>query len=426
MAAGIAMNALMHSFLKRMMKEGNLEVIDAAGTSRRYGDLSGTPVRIRFTTRAAELQVILHPNLKLAETFMDGTLVLEEGSIYDLLEVLQVNAARVKAPSWFRVADAYRYLVRRFRQINTPMRARRNIAHHYDLDGRLYKLFLDDDLQYSCAYFEDGVTSLDEAQLAKKRHIAAKLDMKPGLRVLDIGSGWGGLGLYLAERFDADVTGVTLSEEQHAVSNRRAEERGLAGRARFLLKDYRAIKGPFDRIVSVGMFEHVGVNHYRQFFNTCRNLLAPDGSMLLHSIGRFGPPEDTAAFIRKYIFPGGYIPAISEVMPFVQRSGLKITDIEILRLHYAKTLRLWRERFLAHKEEVLALYDQRFLRMWEFYLAAAEMAFRLGSLMNFQMQFVKDQEILPLTRDYMGAAEAKLSEADRTATDRRPMRLAGE
>ena len=420
------MNRLLHTFLKRVMAEGSLEVVDSGGETHRFGNGSGQTIRVRFASPAAERGVVLHPDLKLGEDYMKGGVVMEAGSIYDLLNLAQTNIQRLKPPWWFGFSATYRTLLRRLHQINTPGRSRENVHHHYDLDGRLYKLFLDDDLQYSCAYFEDGVTSLDEAQLAKKRHIAAKLDLKPGQRVLDIGSGWGGLGLYLAEHFDVDVTGVTLSDEQHAVSNRRAEERGLAKRARFILQDYRSIKGPFDRIVSVGMFEHVGVNHYRTFFNTCSDLLSADGSMLLHSIGRFGPPDDTSAFIRKYIFPGGYIPAISEVMPSVQRSGLKVSDVEILRLHYAKTLRLWRERFLAHKEEVAALYDEQFVRMWEFYLAGSEMAFRLGDLMNFQLQLTKDQEVLPLTRNYMLTTEASLRDADRIATDRRPMRLAGE
>jgi cyclopropane-fatty-acyl-phospholipid synthase len=316
--------------------------------------------------------------------------------------------------------------MRRVHQFNPPGRARDNVQHHYDLDGRLYSLFLDDDLQYSCAYFEDGVTSLAEAQLAKKRHLAAKLALKPGQKVLDIGSGWGGLGLYLAEHEDVDVTGITLSDEQLAVSNRRAEERGLSSRVRFIHKDYRHLEGQFDRIVSVGMFEHVGVNHYRAFFDKCRDLLTNDGVMVLHSISRFGRPADTSAFIRKYIFPGGYIPAISEVVPHIERSGLLTTDVEILRLHYAKTLRLWRERFLAHREAVAALYDERFVRMWEFYLASSEMAFRAGGLMNFQIQLARKLEALPLTRDYIANAEDSLRSADTVATDRRPARLAAE
>jgi cyclopropane-fatty-acyl-phospholipid synthase len=317
-------------------------------------------------------------------------------------------------------------MTRRIRQFNPPGRARRNVHAHYDLDGRLYSLFLDSDLQYSCAYFEDGVTSLDDAQLAKKRHLASKLALEPGQRVLDIGSGWGGLGLYLAEHADVEVTGVTLSDEQFALSNRRAEERGLAGRVRFLLQDYRAVEGPFDRIVSVGMFEHVGVSHYRAFFKACHDLLSDDGVMVLHSIGRFGPPGDTSAWIQRYIFPGGYIPALSEVVPHIERSGLKLADIEILRLHYAETLKAWRERFLANREEVAAFYDERFCRVWEFYLAASEASFRIGALINFQIQIAKNLTALPLTRGYMSEAEEALRRAERDAAAPAPLKLAGE
>ena len=420
------MNRLLNKFLERTIREGTLEIVNADGSVRRYGDGKGEPVRIRFTSDAAERAVILDPDLKLGEEYMDGGYVIEAGSLYDILHVALSNMENFQPPWWSGFLASGRHVFRRLHQLNTPGRARRNIHSHYDLDGRLYALFLDDDLQYSCAYFEDGVTTLAEAQLAKKRHIAAKLDLRPGQKVLDIGCGWGGLGLYLAEHFGVDVTGVTLSDEQYAVANRRAEERGLADRARFLLKDYRHLDGPFDRIVSVGMFEHVGVNHYRTFFNTAHDLLAPDGTMLLHSIGRFGPPGETSAFIRRYIFPGGYIPALSEVMPHVERSGLKVTDIEILRLHYARTLKLWRERFLAHKEEVLALYDERFVRMWEFYLAASECAFRVGAMMNFQLQLTRNQEVLPLTRGYMATAEEALRRKEGAAADRRPMRLAGE
>jgi cyclopropane-fatty-acyl-phospholipid synthase len=421
-----AMNTLLRRFLGRAFTKGSLEIVDAGGTVHRYGDGSGVLMRVRFKTESAERAVILNPDLKFGEEYMNGNLVIEAGSIADLLAAAMGSVPAVTEPWWFKAAHRGRYLMRRFRQFNSPVRARDNVQHHYDLDGRLYALFLDDDLQYSCAYFEDGVTELGEAQLAKKRHIAAKLDLKPGQRVLDIGSGWGGLGMYLAEHCGVDVTGVTLSDEQFTVSNRRAEERGLSDRVRFLLKNYRHLQGTFDRIVSVGMFEHVGVNHYRAFFNACRELLTPDGAMLLHSITRFGPPADTSAFITRYIFPGGYIPAISEVMPHIEKSRLKITDVEILRLHYAETLKLWRERFLAHREEVLALYDERFVRMWEFYLASSEMAFRTGVLMNFQIQMTREQMALPLTRGYMHDAEEALRRKESTAADRRPMRLAGE
>ena len=421
------MNPLLHIFLRKTIRTGALTVTDSGGGVRKFGDGTGKPVAIRFTSSRAERNVILMPGIKFGEEFMDGGFVFDEGSVYDFLELVFLNTTGAAYPTrLMSIGAAVRYATRRLRQMNTPIRARRNVASHYDLNGRLYSLFLDNDLQYSCAYYDDGIVALDDAQLAKKRHLAAKLALKPGQKVLDIGSGWGGLGLYLAERCGVDVTGVTLSEEQHQVSNRRAAERGLAGRARFLLKDYRALEGPFDRIVSVGMFEHVGVGRFPEFFDKVRSLLTPDGVMVLHSIGRFDGPGDTNAWIQKYIFPGGYIPALSEVVPVIERAGLKITDIEILRLHYAKTLRAWRERFLAHRDEVKALYDERFCRMWEFYLAGSETAFRYQDMMNFQIQFTRHQEALPLTRNYMFEAEEALRTADAAWTDRTPLKLAGE
>jgi cyclopropane-fatty-acyl-phospholipid synthase len=420
------MNTIFKRFLNRSIRTGRLEIVDPEGERHIFGDGGGSPIRLRITSSRVELGLVLNPELKLGEAFTDGELIVEEGSIYGLLELLFNNIATTH-PTWTATAFAVcRYLTRRLRQINTPLRARHNIARHYDLDGRLYSLFLDDDMQYSCAYFEDGVDSLDEAQLAKKRHLASKLLLEPGLRVLDIGSGWGGLGLYIAEHFDVDVTGITLSEEQFRASNGRAEERGLASSVRFRLEDYRKVQGPFDRIVSVGMFEHVGVSHYRKFFETCRDLLSADGVMLLHSIGRFDRPADTNAWIQKYIFPGGYIPAMSEVVPAIERVRLKLTDVEILRLHYAKTLRAWRERFLANREQIVALKDERFCRMWEFYLAVSEAAFRYQDLMNFQFQVARHQEAVPLTRDYIGQAEAALRGAGRHGKTRAPLRIAGE
>mgnify|MGYP001412513888 CR=1 FL=1 len=421
------MNPLLHIFLRKTIRTGALTVTDSGGSVRKFGDGTGKPVAIRFTSSRAERNVILMPGIKFGEEFMDGGFVFDEGSVYDFLELVFLNTTGAAYPTrLMSIGPAVRYATRPLRQMNTPIRARRTVASHYDLNGRLYSLFLDNDLQYSCAYYDDGIVALDDAQLAKKRHLAAKLALKPGQKVLDIGSGWGGLGLYLAERCGVDVTGVTLSEEQHQVSNRRAAERGLAGRARFLLKDYRALEGPFDRIVSVGMFEHVGVGRFPEFFDKVRSLLTPDGVMVLHSIGRFDGPGDTNAWIQKYIFPGGYIPALSEVVPVIERAGLKITDIEILRLHYAKTLRAWRERFLAHRDEVKALYDERFCRMWEFYLAGSETAFRYQDMMNFQIQFTRHQEALPLTRNYMFEAEEALRTADAAWTDRTPLKLAGE
>jgi cyclopropane-fatty-acyl-phospholipid synthase len=420
------MNTLLHTFLKRTIKKGSIEIVDSAGKTHTYGDGTLTPVRIRFNRASAERNVILYPGLKLGEEFMDGGFDFEAGSIYDFMETIFINTGGGDPTTLMKLGAKLRFLTRRLRQINTTRKSKRNVAHHYDLDGRLYSLFLDSDQQYSCAYFEDGEPDLEVAQLAKKRHLAAKLALQPGMKVLDIGCGWGGLGLYLADRCGVDVTGVTLSEEQHAVANRRAKDRGLSDRARFLLQDYRNVKGPFDAIVSVGMFEHVGVNNYRTFFNVCRDLLAPDGVALVHSIGRFDGPGDTNVWIQKYIFPGGYIPAVSEVVPAIEKAGLKITDMEILRMHYALTLRQWRERFLAQRDKVKAFYDERFCRMWEYYLAGSEISFRYWDLMNFQIQFARHQHALPITRDYMFEAEKALRIKDRRIEERESLKIAGE
>jgi len=420
------MNTLLHAFLKRTIRKGSIEVVDSSGKSHSYGDGTLTPVRIQFNRPSAERNVILFPGLKLGEEFMNGGLDFEVGSIYDFMETIFINTEGRDPTTLMKIGSNLRFATRRLRQFNTARRSKRNVAHHYDLDGGLYDLFLDGDKQYSCAYFEDDQPDLDAAQLAKKRHLAAKLALQPGMKVLDIGSGWGGLGLYLADRCGVDVTGVTLSEEQHAVSNRRALERGLADRARFLLQDYRKVKGPFDAIVSVGMFEHVGVNHYRRFFDVCRNLLTPDGVAVIHSIGRFDGPGDTNVWIQKYIFPGGYIPAVSEVVPAIEKAGLKITDMEILRMHYARTLREWRNRFLAARDKVKAIYDERFCRMWEYYLVGSEISFRYWDLMNFQIQLTRHQHALPITRDYMFEAERALRIKDRRIEERESLKVAGE
>jgi cyclopropane-fatty-acyl-phospholipid synthase len=378
-------------------------------------------VEARFLTTAAEIRILLNPELALGETFMDGSFVIERGSIADALAILLGQPDVL--PGWAKPQWWARYLVRHLRQLNLRGRSRHNVAHHYDLDDHLYALFLDADRQYSCAYFETPDASLADAQLSKKRHLAAKLLVGRGQRALDIGSGWGGLGLYLAEIAGADVTGITLSTEQWQTSNARAMERGLSRSARFLLQDYRDVDGPFDRIVSVGMFEHVGVDFYETFFRRCAELMTDDGVMLLHSIGRSEGPDATNPWIVKYIFPGGYIPALSEVLPAIERSGLLVCDIEILRLHYAETLRAWRERFLARRKEAVQLYDERFARMWEFYLACSEMAFRKQNLMNFQIQLTRRQGVVPMTRDYIVRAEARL----RAIENRRkpPLRIAG-
>src|SRR6266700_3627842 len=416
------MNRLVRLALRKYVRAGHLQITTARGSTYTLGDGTGKPVALRFTTRAAEFGVILDTELKLGESYMSGTLILERGSIADALAVLQGRTA--EAPFWARPQRVLRYLRRRLAQFNRRRRARRNVAHHYDLDGRLYSLFLDADRQYSCAYFGTPGESLDDAQLAKRRHLAAKLLIRSGQRVLDIGCGWGGLALYLAETCGSRVTGITLSQEQLAVARGRAAEKGPTGTAEFRLQDYREVPDAFDRIVSVGMFEHVGVGFYDEFFRKCSAALDEEGVMLLHSIGRSEGPGVTNPWIAKYIFPGGYIPALSEVLPAIERAGLLVTDIEILRLHYAETLKAWRERFLIHCDEVGRIYDQRFVRMWEFYLAASEMAFREQALMVFQIQLTKRQGIVPMTRDYIGREEARLRALER---GRRPaLRLAGE
>ena len=409
---------------QRVVSKGDLTVVDASGVSHQYGDGSGKPLVVRLGDRKLELDLIRHPQLALGEAYMDGRFIVEKGTIYDFLELVLKEKGSTALPLWAQVFEGLRFVVRRFQQFNPAFRARRNVAHHYDIDGAIYDLFLDSDRQYSCAYFEHPDASLEEAQRAKKRHLASKLALGPGQRVLDIGSGWGGLGLYLAKIADVEVKGITLSREQLEVSRRRAMREGLAKAVRFELEDYRDVEGPFDRIVSVGMFEHVGVNHYGTFFRQVRDLLTDDGVALIHSIGRFTPPCATNAFIAKYIFPGGYVPALSEVLPAIQRSGLFVTDVEILRLHYAETLRHWRERFRAAWHEAVEARDERFCRMWEFYLSCAEVGFRHDGLMVFQLQLTKRIDTLPITRDYMWREEERLRDAE--AGRLGPQRLAGE
>jgi cyclopropane-fatty-acyl-phospholipid synthase len=417
--------------LKRFIRRGNLSVTTASGFVFHFGDGSGPPVAVRFTTKAAQRAVMLDPEVKIGETYMDGTLEIEEGSIAGLLGLLLGQTPDGMPPVWARPQWMLRYLNRRLQQLNLPSKSQRNVAHHYDLDGRLYSLFLDADRQYSCAYFENPDQSLDDAQLAKKRHLAAKLllgdestrnGMEP--RVLDIGCGWGGLALYLAEFCRVRATGITLSKEQLAIAKQRAGERSLAGTLDFRLQDYRTMNERFDRIVSVGMFEHVGIGYYNAFFRKCSELLANDGVMLLHTIGRSEGPNVTNPWIAKYIFPGGYIPALSEVMPAIESAGLLVTDIEILRLHYAETAKAWRDRFMAHRDEVERLYDRRFVRMWEFYLAASEMAFREQAMMVVQIQLAKRQDVVPMTRDYIVREETRLRAIE--GRQSQPLRLAGE
>ena len=380
-------------------------------------------VFVRFLTTDAEQRVLLNPELALGEIYMEGSFVVENGSIADALAILMDQPEVL--PRWAKLQWWLRYLVRHAQQFNPRGRAKNNVAHHYDLDGRLYSLFLDADKQYSCAYFEKPDTTLDDAQLAKKRHVTAKLLVAPGRprarHRFGLGRSWPLSGRndrrqrYRRHAVDRTIAGLK--------GPRRREESGAA-RRRFLLEDYRDIPGPFDRIVSVGMFEHVGVDFYDTYFRRCAELLTDDGVMLLHSIGRSDGPDVTNPWIAKYIFPGGYIPALSEVMPSIERAGLLVCDIEILRLHYAETLKAWRERFMARWEEAVQLYDERFARMWEFYLACSEMAFRKQNLMNFQIQLTKRQGVVPMTRDYLAQEEARLRRAELGKQPR--LQMAGE
>ena len=392
-------------FLSDFVREGRLTVIWPDGRTNVYGN-GGKEAALRFHGALTPWQIWLRPELVLGEAYMDGRITVERGTIADVLEILLSNYNQYRHGRLYHLRRVMRILFRRFSQLNRISRARRNVAHHYDLSGKLYDLFLDADRQYSCAYFSDLKMTLEEAQSAKKRHIAAKLRVdRPDLKVLDIGCGWGGMALDLARLDEADVLGVTLSTEQLAMANDRAIMAGLSQRCRFALQDYRQVDGTFDRIVSVGMFEHVGAQYYDTFFTRVRELLAPDGVALLHFIGRADGPSATNPWIQRYIFPGGYTPALSEVMRSIERCGLFATDIEILRLHYAETLKEWRNRFCRNWDKAAALYDERFCRMWEFYLASSEMTFRYGNQVVFQIQLAKRVDTVPMTRDFMFDAE---------------------
>jgi cyclopropane-fatty-acyl-phospholipid synthase len=408
---------LLHRMLSRFMRKGRFVVIDADGSRHEYGSPAtpGEPaVAIRFTDAKAASFVARHPRLGAAEAFMDGRLVMEEGDINAMIDLIRANGNWEKGGQSIAPPNPLRRAVgntrRRFDRLNWAAKSKRNVAHHYDLGDRLYDLFLDADRQYSCAYFTDPANSLEQAQADKKAHIAAKLHLKPGQRVLDIGCGWGGMALYLNRVADVDVLGITLSEEQLKTARRRAEEAGVADRVKFELIDYRDVTGMFDRIVSVGMFEHVGPPHYRAFFAKCRSLLAEDGVMLLHTIGRMGGPGVTDAFTARYIFPGGYNPALSEIVTASERVKLIASDIETLRVHYAHTIQHWYDRTVAAKDKIVAMYDERFYRMWTFYLAGAMAAFRHGGMCNYQIQYIRRRDALPITRDYIAEAEAKLRE----------------
>ena len=405
------MASSLRRLLAKIIKKGTVTVSGPAGTEV-FGGGGGRTLAIRFTDAEAEEEIASDPQLKLAEVYMDGRLIFEEGDIYDLLALVKENTLSEALTPGMIWRGLMRIAAARIRHGIPVNHNRRNVAHHYDLSAKLFDLFLDEDWQYSCAYFNPPGIGLYEAQLAKKRHIAAKLLVEPGQRVLEIGSGWGGMAMYLAEAAGVDVTGITLSQEQLRVSRDRAARRGISDRVRFELEDYYYLSPAtkYDRLVSVGMFEHVGRLNHGRFFRKVNEVLDDDGVMVLHAIGQPYPARYNNPFIERYIFPGGYIPSLAEVMPVVEKAGLLVADIEILPMHYAHTLRHWRERFLARRQEAAALYDERFVRMWEFYLAGSEMAFTHENFFIFQMQITKKRMAVPDNRDYIAEREARLKE----------------
>jgi cyclopropane-fatty-acyl-phospholipid synthase len=401
---------LFDRLFRLLVRKGILTVIDADGRSHTYGapvpDIA--PVTIRFTDQAAPRRIAHNPAMGAGEAYMDGRLILERGDIRDFADLIGRNlqwddddSARIRMWRPHRLLAA-------LDTWNWERRSKRNVAHHYDLSAALYDLFLDADRQYSCAYFDGPMVPLDQAQADKKAHIAAKLLLRPGQRVLDIGCGWGGMALYLNRVADVDVLGITLSEEQLKIARERAAAAGVSDRVTFELLDYRQVAGSFDRIVSVGMFEHVGPPHYRAFFEKCRSLLTEDGVMLLHTIGRADGPGATDAWLAKYIFPGGYVPALSQIMPAIENARLWLTDLESLRLHYAYTTSAWYDRVTAARAQIVALYDERFFRMWQYYLAGAISAFRHDGHLVFQLQLTRRRDAVPIVRTYLDRAEARL------------------
>ncbi len=403
---------LLNTMLTKIIRTGTLEVVDAEGTVHRY---AGTPepfVRVKLHDPSLYNSLVWNPDLKAGEAYMDGTLTIEQGTLRDFLTLFAINrGVSRKLP----IQRPLRRMAKRLKSLwqrNTLVQSQRNVAHHYDLSNELYGLFLDSGMNYSCAYFRSPMDTLEEAQQNKLRHIASKLDLKPGQRVLDIGCGWGGMAIYLAQNFDVHVTGVTLSKEQLALAQQRAEQLGLADKISFQFKDYRDVAGTFDRIVSIGMFEHVGISYFQQYFGKIQSLLAPDGVALVHAIGRKGGPGTTGKWLRKYIFPGGYSPALSETFAAIESSGLWVTDTEIWRLHYAETLRAWYDRFEANRDKAEALLGETFCRMWEFYLITSELSFRYFKHMVFQIQLAKTVDTLPLQRDYMVDIERELIAAE--------------
>ena len=407
---------ILNKMLGQLITQGTLIIHFPDGTTQRHGNGTAPSVIVRVTDPALAGRMVRNPDLAVGEAYVDGTMTIDHDDLHSFLALVIANTKGGGAQVWWRrMQNAAKVALRGAAQFNTAKRSADNVGHHYDLSGTLYDLFLGDDRQYSCGYFVDPHDTLEQAQAQKKAHIAAKLHLKPGMTVLDIGSGWGGMAITLARDYGAKVLGVTLSQEQHKWSVDRAATAGLADCVAFQLKDYRRLTGQFDRIVSVGMFEHVGVPQYHEYFGRVKDLLAPDGVALIHTIGRAAPPSSTNAWIAKHIFPGGYVPALSEMSAAVEKSGLWPTDVEVWRLHYAMTLAHWLQRFDANIDKIRALYDDRFCRMWRYYLVASQMTFREGRQCVFQFQLAKRQDAVPLTRDYITEA----SRADLTLKHRR-------
>jgi cyclopropane-fatty-acyl-phospholipid synthase len=404
---------MLANMLQRFIQKGTLQVIEFDGHVSEFGGGPGPAATIRLHESDLPLKLFRNPELHGGEAYMNGTMTFEDSDLTDFLNVFSINRGAIASYPLQSVLRRVSRWVRAFQQHNPIGKAQQNVAHHYDLSEELYRLFLDEDLQYSCAYFETGDETLEEAQEKKKRHIAAKMRLESGQKILDIGCGWGGMALYLASVADVEVLGVTLSEEQHRVAVDRAQSMGLADRVRFELRDYREVNEKFDRIVSVGMFEHVGVTRYDEFFKKVYDLLPDDGLAVLHSIGHMSPPSVASPWMRKYIFPGAYSPAMSEVFAATERQHLWVSDVEVLRVHYADTLLEWNRRFQENRARVAELYDERFCRMWEFYLISAETMFRTGAQMVFHMQLARTRESAQLTRDYIFEAENQLRDTER-------------
>ena len=410
--------ALISRLIGTLLTKGRIALVQPDGSRETYGPGGGKELTVRFADKRVAFDLVRNPRLALGEAYMDERLTIEDGTILDLLEMI-VGANPWESGGQGRAIlkkGKIKGLKKLFRR-NKPSRSKRNVAHHYDLKDELYELFLDDDRQYSCAYFSDPANSLERAQADKKAHIAAKLFLQPGMKVLDIGSGWGGTALYLNRVADVDVLGVTLSEEQLKVARRRAEEAGVSDRVRFELVDYRSLEGRFDRIVSIGMFEHVGLAHYEEFYGKCRELLTDDGVMLLHTIGKLGSAGAPDPFTDKWIFPGYHLPSLSQMAAASEKVRLIASDVETLRLHYAYTLRHWLDRANKARDRIVAMYDERFFRMWEFYLAGGIVMFESGAACNYQVQYIRDRKAVPITRDYMAEAEQRYRRLDNAAAE---------